>query len=349
MSFQEVPAESDLWVPLPGPGEQWDDHTIHTHYFGFSEPQNSIGVFIYIRYMPVFKLIQGGVCIFKGKDNLKALDCEHCNFLNTMPYPETVNNLLKDNVVQTKNGLRVEFIEPGRKVRIQYESPDGRTSFDVLQTAITPLLPRGHVMPGENLHTDPTQKPGGSEQFMHCTGTMTVNGKVFDKIDCYPVRDRSWRQVRTEAEVDFPPVGWSPMAFGPDLQFNQVGYDSSPQNWRGLFKVDPSRPVHYFAWVVNQGEVRNVSKVKRDIIKIHPELFIATEQVIEAEDDKGEKYTFRGEAVAIAHLPSWPNNIFMDSLYKWTDDQGRVSYCAYQEAFYHKYYRFCRGKLEHSG
>lgn len=117
-----------------------------------------------------------------------------------MPYPE-----FKNNVIKTSNGLRVEFLELGQKVRIQYSSKDGDTSFDIIQTAITPLLPRGHVMPGEDVHTNPEQRPGGSEQFMHCIGTLKLNKKDYD-INCRPVRDRSWRQTRTEDEVAYPPV-----------------------------------------------------------------------------------------------------------------------------------------------
>lgn len=52
-------------VSLPGV-ENWDPHTIHTHYFGFSIPSAEIGAFLYIRYQPAFPLCQGGVSIFRG-------------------------------------------------------------------------------------------------------------------------------------------------------------------------------------------------------------------------------------------------------------------------------------------
>ncbi len=38
MALATQPPESDLILPLPGAGEQWDHHTIHTHYFGFAVP-----------------------------------------------------------------------------------------------------------------------------------------------------------------------------------------------------------------------------------------------------------------------------------------------------------------------
>lgn len=339
------PPESDVWLPLPAEGETWDTHTVHTHYHTFNVGSRSTTVFIYVRYMPVLKIIQGGVCIHKGLNNLCFLDIEHCNFLNTMPWPATKNGSLLDNTVETPNGLRIEFVELGKKIRITYNSPDGKASFDVVQTAITPLLPRGFVMPGEDLNTNPSQSPGGSEQFMHCTGTLTMNGDVCE-VDCFSPRDRSWRQVRTEAEMDFPPNCWSPIAFGEDLCFNQVGYESSPQQWNdALYTVDPSKSVAFFSWLVRNGEVRNVVKVRRDVTKFHPDLFVAVEQTITAEDEAGDTYEFKGEAVATALLPAWPNVAFIDYLYRWTDKQGRVTYTSYQETYYHKFNRWARDNL----
>lgn len=294
--------------------------------------------------MPVLKIIQGGVCIHKGLNNSRFLDIEHCNFLNSMPWPATVNGALKNNTVETPNGLRIEFVEPGKKMHLTYKSPDGKTSFDVIQIGITPLLPRGFVMPGEDLNTDPSQSPGGSEQFMHCTGSLTMNGSTHD-VDCYSPRDRSWRQVRTEAELNFPPNCWSPIAFGEDLCFNQVGHESSPQQWNAIYKVDPSKSVAFFSWLVKNGEVRNVVKVKRDVTRFHPDLFAAMEQTIEAEDDAGDTYMFKGEAVAMALLPAWPNVAFIDCLYQWTDKNGRVTYTSYQETYYHKFNRWARQNL----
>ena len=42
----------DLWMPRPAEEERWDPHTIHTHYFGFSIPEQEIGAFIYLAPAP---------------------------------------------------------------------------------------------------------------------------------------------------------------------------------------------------------------------------------------------------------------------------------------------------------
>src|SRR5688500_5817458 len=242
MPLATNPPETDLWLPRPSAAETWDPHTVHTHYFGLSVPEAEIGVFVYLRAQPVFGLSSGGVCVFRGLDNRFPLGIEHLDWIVTMPYPEVV-----DNVITTANGLRIEFVEPGRVVRLSYASADGATSFDVTQTAGTPLLVRGHVMPGEDSDTDPAQRPGGSEQFMHCVGELGRPGGR------HPAAagsswGRWWGRVRWERAVSPSPVAWSPWHFGDDLMFNQVGFESPDPSppWKGLFDVAADARTFHF-------------------------------------------------------------------------------------------------------
>lgn len=333
MSLGTQPAETDVMFPLPADGEQWDAHTIHTHYFGFTVPEAAIGAFVYLRCQPVFRLCSGGASIFRGMDNLRPLDCEHSDFVVTMPWPDTANG-----AITTANGLRIEFLEPGRLVRISYRSADGGVSFDVTQTAVTPLLARGHVMPGEDEHSDPAASPGGSEQFMHSVGELVLRGERY-AVDCHSIRDRSWRQVRTEGQVVYPPVGWSPMYFGEDLILNQVSVEAPEGKpvWTGEIPFPEDRPTHHYAWAMVDGETRAVTNVRRTVLERHRELHIATRQELEITDETGRVHAVSGRAIAAAQLPSWPNNLFFDSVYEWTDDRGRVAHCTYQEAWYHAF------------
>ena len=332
MSILTHRPETDLLIPVEG-AEHWDPHTIHTHYFGFTIPQQALGAFIYLRYQPVFKLVSGGVCIFCGMENYKWHDITHLNYVNTMPYPE-VNN----GVIKSANGLRVEFPKPGSVARISYKHAD--CEFDITQTAVTALLARGHVMPGEDDDTDPSQRPGGSEQFTHCKGTLRMGGEEY-AIDCHAIRDRSWRQQRTEGEVVYPPVGWSPMYFGEDLIFNQISFEPAVTNpaWAGLYDIPEDTPSHHYAWVIDGGEVRKLTRVVRNVLEYHPDIYAAQRQQIEAEDETGKVYHFEREAIAMAHLPSWPNGIFVDSVYRWTTEDGRQTHCTYQEAWCQRYQR----------
>lgn len=344
MAIATQPAETDVLLPLPQ-GEGWDPHTIHTHYFGLSIPEAELGAFLYVRYQPAFPLCQGGVCLFRGMDNLAFGDIEFIDYRNTMPWPE-----IEGNAITTANGLRIEFIEPGRTARVTFNSPDGETSVDVIQEAVTPLLARGHVMPGEERDTDPAQHPGGSEQFMRVTGELVLRGERY-AVDCFAPRDRSWRQVRSEAPgMPMPPVGWTPMHFGQDLVFNQVGYeapDTEPA-WSGLYEVPPDRPTHHFAWVYANEEIREVTRVRRNVLERHPQLFTATRQEIEAEDERGTVYRFSGQAIATAAIPAWPNVTFRDSVFRWEDEQGRIAHATYQEIWFDAFEREMRRRAPSS-
>ncbi len=335
------PPETDLLLPLPADGEQWDPHLIHTHYFGFSVPEAAIGVFFYLRCQPTFPLSQGGVCVFQGTDNVEYTDMAFVDYEITMPWPT-----IDGNRITTANGLGIEFTEPGRTARLTYTSDDGACSIDVVADAVTPLLARGHVMPGEEAHEDLGRNPGGTEQFMHVTGELLLHGERH-AVDCFAPRDRSWRQIRVEKRgaVPVPPVGWSPMYFGPDLIFNQVSFeplDTDPA-WAGLYEVG-DRPSHHYAWIQLGEQTREITSVRRNVLEYHLRIHLPMRQEIEAVDEQGDRYRFTGEAIACACLPAWPNVSFHDSVYRWTDEHGRVAYATYQELWFDKYQRAMKGR-----
>ena len=87
MALATHSGDTDLLLPLPAAGEQWDPHLIHTHYFGFCVPEAAIGGFLYVRYQPAFPLSQGGICIFQGTDNVEYTDMAFLDYEITMPWP----------------------------------------------------------------------------------------------------------------------------------------------------------------------------------------------------------------------------------------------------------------------
>lgn len=339
MGMRTHNGDTDLLLPRPAAGEQWDPHLIHTHYFGFSIAEAEIGAFMYVRYQPAFPLSQGGVCIFQGTDNVEFSDIAFLDYEITMPWPT-----IEGTTIRTDNGLTIDFLEPGRTARITYRSGDGATAVDVTAEAVTPLLARGHVVPGEEEHHDVTRDSGGSEQFMQVTGELVLEGTSYP-VDCYAPRDRSWRQVRVERRgaVPVPPIGWSPMYFGPDLIFNQISFESLDTNpaWAGLYNVG-NRPSHHFAWVQRGDETRSIRWVRRNVLEYHPRIYLPTRQEITAEDERGQVYRFHGEAIACASLPAWPNTSFHDSVYRWTDEEGRTTHATYQEMWFDDYQRMMK-------
>ncbi|WP_205698868.1 tyrosine protein kinase [Conexibacter sp. SYSU D00693] len=343
MALETHPAASDLWLPLPEDGAAWEPHTIHTHYFGFSIPEAEIGAFLYVRYQPAFPLCQGGVCLFRGRGNVQVTDMDFVDYEMTMPWPA-----IDGHSITTANGLRIELLEPGRVARISYTSNDGRTSLDVTQTAVTPLFARGHVMPGEDERQDASMAPGGSEQFMHVTGELVLRGERF-AVDCHAPRDRSWRQVRVERQgaVPVPPVGWSPMWFGDDLVLSQVSFEAPDTDpaWAGIYQVPPDRPTHHFAWIVVDGEARDVRSVRRDVLERDPFTYMALRQELELVDETGAAHRFSGEALATATLPAWPNVSFHDSVFRWQDERGRTTHASYQEIWFDDFQRAMRDRF----
>ena len=339
MSVATQSPETDLLIPRPAPGEQWDSHTVHTHYFGFNIPEHAIGTFAYIRYMPALGVCHAGFQAYQGLDNVVVADCLHHDYQIGCDYPDDGGARF------TANGLTFDFVNPGKAAQITYRSADGRCRVDVRAEAITPLAARGHVIPGEELHT--AQAPGGSEQFMHYTGELELDGQTYT-VDCNAARDRSWRQVRTETlEANaHPPVMWTPVYFGPDLAFNQVGFaapDSNPL-WLDAHQIPDGAPTHHFAWVSVDGEIRDVVRVHRQDLELHPLTFAPLKTLIDAEDETGREYTFLGEAIGHAPLSAWPNIVAFETLFRWEDDRGRVAYGPGQSIWNHVSQKAMRAK-----
>ncbi|MGH8992080.1 MAG: tyrosine protein kinase [Acidimicrobiia bacterium] len=292
--------ETDLIGVFAGDGA-FEPDTVHTHYFGFQVPDAGIGAYTYIRYQPWFPLCQGGVVIFQGLDHRVVLDAAYLDYRMAMPYPAVDRSR-----ITTANGYSVEFLELGRSARITYESPEA--AFDITQVAVTPLVARGAVIPGENLHA--SHEPGGSEQFMHCTGELWLRGDTYP-VDCYMPRDRSWRQSRTEARSGRhdPPIAWTPMYFPEaDLAFNQVGFESPGTDalWDGPLSVPPGFPFHHFAWVCDRGTLRPVVSVHRSVDALHPYVPAPLRQTIVAGDAAGVTYRFTGEPWPWRRFPPGP-------------------------------------------
>jgi hypothetical protein len=316
------PPETDLIVTRPSPGEAWDPHTIHTHYFGFCVPGAKVGVFTYIRYQPAFPLSQGGLLVYRGTENRCLADAAFLDYQVTMPWPD-----IDGTSFATANGLTYDFVEPGRHARLTFLSRDGGTSFEIEAMAVTPLAARGHAMPGEELHT--VRAPGGSEQFMRYTGHLRVADKEYP-VDCVYPRDRSWRQVRAEDRDSppGPPVCWTPVYFDDSLAFNQVGFEdpASGPPWTGAYDIAENARTHHFAWISRGGHVSDVVDVRRRVTRAHPVTHAPLDMEITATDDEGETFHLVGEAIAFCPLPQWPNISAFETLMRWRTDDGRVGY-----------------------
>lgn len=328
--------DTDVLLPLPPPGEQWNEHTVYNYCSLLNVADAGLSVFTYVKCKPAFPLCEGGVCIFRGLDNHAPVDMDFMDYQMTMPWSG-----IEDGKVALANGLTVHVLEPGRKLRLTYRSPDGGTSIDVEQTALTPLLARGHVIPGEDKRKGAEgQSVGGSEQIMHSVGEIVLDGERFE-VDCTDGRDRSWGQIRSEYRdsTNFAPAIWTPVYYD-DLAFNQVGYEAPDTNpsWEGVFDIPEDQPTHHFAWAFVDGEPREITRVHLDVLERHPVLHMASRFEIEAEDADGGTYAFSAEAVAMTALPTWPQSVLRQALYRWTDERGRIAFNSAQEMWWDQKY-----------
>ena len=343
MPLQIESPESDLiGLDAAEQPDAYRPHTTHTHYFGFHIPEAGIGCYTYVRLLPFFPAMQGNVIIFQGTRNHQLLDIAHLDYEMTCPWPS-----IDGQTITTTQGLQIEFVELGKEARVTYRSEDGRAGFELHQVAVSPLIARAAVLPGENLYQ--TMRPGGTEQFMHCTGELTLHGRTYE-IDCMPIRDRSWNQDRSEARrgrIDLP-VSWAPVWFDEDLYINTVGLEKADSNpaWAGLLDPPPADyPGFNFAFVGRRNEVRAVTRVDRNVIEQHPTSHYPLKQEIEVEDETGETYQISGEALAHSPIVAWPHAFAYDSVYRWTNSDGRIGHGSCQGIWYEGYQHAMKRKI----
>jgi hypothetical protein len=344
MPLDRHPSDVDLRYDRPAPGEEWDTHLIHTNYFGFTVPEAGLGAFVYVRCMPAFPLCHGGVCFWSGLDNYDALDADFFDYEVSMPWPE-----IDERSLTTRNGLRLEFVEPGRVVRLTYTSNDGETRMDVTANALTPMVARGHVMPGEEFHHGGPRAHGGMEQIMHYSGELIVAGRRHT-VDAHDVRDRSWNQIRTERQgaIAAPPVCWTPMYFGGDLALNQVSpetHDTDPL-WPEVYDIpaEKIRPVFGWTYSADSDEALEIVRTRRNVLEHHPVLGMPTRQELEIEDERGRVRHFSGEALSATDMPMWPNVNMRIAVYRWTDELGRETHSSTQEIWFDRYQRLLKSR-----
>ena len=338
MPLDHYAPDVDLLYPLPPDGETWHHHRVYTNYFGFCVPEHGLGVFVYLRCQPAFPMSQGGVMFWQGMDNIDALDAEFFDYEISMPWPTVT-----EDSVTTANGLRLEFIEPGRIIRLTYTSNDGNTRMDVTGTAVPPLVARGHVTPGEEDHFEGARRPGGFEQFMHYTGDVVVNGTEYS-VDTYDVRDRSIHQLRTERQdaIKVPPTCWAPMYFG-DIALNHGGFEALDTDpvWAEVYTLPPEKLVPVSGWIYSFGdrEALRIVRTRRRVLEHHAVNFMPIRQELEIEDERGRILGFSGEALSTGNMPMWPNTNMRCAVYRWQDERNRVCHTVTFELWFDRWQR----------
>jgi hypothetical protein len=330
------PIEMELHMPTPAPGAVWAPWTCNTHFFSFAVPEADIGAFLYIRWQPASMTSQGGVCLWQGCDALEMLDMDHHDYRVTMGWPKVE---LGGRKITTEQNYSIEYAEDLRSQRLTYDSRDGSASFDLLATGVTPLYKRAHVVPTELLETGHAVEPGGFEQISKLDGELVLNGERHI-VDCYGWRDRSWGQLRPEDTFASPPMGLIPQYYGPDLAFSAVciEHPDTEPSWKGIYDWPEDRSSLLYGWGVIDGEFLDMVDVRRDCSDFHPWLTCPRHQEIDVTFSNGRTVHVSGEMTAVASVFTWPNSLMRCAVYRWTAEDGRVTYDGYAEQYFDRQY-----------
>jgi hypothetical protein len=292
------------------------DTLTETWYWNFHVPEAAINCFAYCWVHPNLKVVSGGCFLYKGQKD-HHLQSEMFDYRTYMAMDVLGQN---GGDICFPNGMRVQALESLEHLRFTFDDPDRRTRFDIDLKAVG--VP---IMRANNKHF---------EQVMHATGKLTLRGENYD-VDCYPVRDRSWGELRPESNAHTPPYTWVTGTFGEDFAFNVGSLDDPARGpeWVGVM----NGPANGFkdGWLVIDGEQRRIVKSSKLTNREGP-INRPMRHDYTFEDDHGDTYHITGEIIAQVPWGGWANSVCHCGLTKW-DWNGRTGWGETQEVVWNEY------------
>ena len=135
-----------------------------------------------------------------------------------------------------------------------------------------------------------------------------------------------------------PPVGWSPMYFGEDLIFNQICFEAPDTDpaWTGHLRDARPTARRTTSPGCSEGDetLRDRARPPQRARVPPADLRCRCARRSRPRTSTAACTASRGEAIATAPMPAWPNVSFHDSVYRWEDEQGRVAHATYQEIWF---------------
>jgi hypothetical protein len=293
-----------------------------THYLGFSIPEERIHGLCYMWYHPNLKVVTGGAWVWQG---VKAhnLQSELFDFVTFMG-DDCLQNDLTD--FKLDNSYHVTTVEPLKRHRVRYTDAARQNSFDIQYEAMMPAM-----VLGTGLHL---------EQGMKTSGSLTLRGKDY-RVNGYTVRDRSWGQLRSEANLFNPPMAWMTCVFNDDFAFGCTAFDNLETNpdWKDALEI-PGGDTVKGGWIYKDGAltpiVTAVKKTLRNSVTLFPESVEMT-----LTDATGRNFQISGEITAAANWRAWHNFEMIICQTRWTCG-GMTSHGDFQEAQWSEYIRLFR-------
>lgn len=291
------------------------DSLTETWFWNFHVAEASINCYAYCWVHPNLKVVTGGLMIYKGLKR-QHLECELFDIHDYMS-----SSLVGDGAdIRFPNGFRIQVITPMERVRLTFDDPARDTAFEIELTAVD-----GPIVRANNKHF---------EQVMRATGSLRLRGETH-RVDCHPVRDRSWGEPRPEVHVPSPPYTWVTGTFGTDFAFNVGSLDDPAHGpeWLGRMAV-PER-VFKDGWVVANGERRRVVRASKITRREMPACRPLTHSYV-FEDDAGVVYRMTGRLIAQTNWSGWSNMNCHLGLVEW-DWNGRKGWGESQEVQWNDY------------
>jgi hypothetical protein len=325
-TFGGFSAADELLHPLEAtPGDSLTETWAYMWYI----PEADISSMIHVWVHPSLGVVTPNIAVWQGHKPQMIF----AELLDGIAY-RSAADLGDGSKLAFENGLRIEMLEPFKKFRIHYEDPARGNALDLLVTDYSPP-----VMRGNRKHFD---------QATRNTGKLTLRGRNYD-IDCYGMRDRSWGQLRTEAKVDSPPIGWLNGTFPESgMSWLIAATDDPGRNpeWLGAFEVGSQNVVHD-AWIWRDGVLsrpRSVSKITRRT----SELFRPESHEIDIVDAQGRHLHIEGRVNSSLPWNGWPNIIPFICSTEWRMDR-EIGFGDTQETYWCDYPQRMRDRVVGKG
>lgn len=287
-----------------------------TYYFGFHVAEAAIHGYIYAWFHPNLGVVTAGALISRGfqRSTLTADYFDIRAYLNTEEHIDRGTG-----VMRFPGGLSLTPLVPMQRWQVRLDAPAAQTHFDLQFSAAQPAAVRADLK-----HFD---------QNMHVEGELTLRG-VKHRVDCYQVRDRSWRNLRPEDPMPVPPYDWLTVTRGADFAMNLSLFDdlSVLGNPDGALQVPPK--LLQDGWVQRGSELRRIVSAEKRTLRT-PDTLMPLRHEVLAIDDRDERYELVGESVGGCNWNGWPNMIWHQNLMRFTCN-GETCWGESQEVQWHE-------------
>lgn len=291
----EESAWQDEFVPADdGPHDPGDDFYYNeTFWFSFWVPERGIGAWLYSGIRPNAGVATGGLWLWDrhGADPWEIPFYEQFSWLKLPAVADSRRVVLA-------NGNSVTTVESGMVYDLGYDDRQ-RLTAELRFTGLERPVP---LRPG----TPPYPKAAHYDQTGRVTGHVVLDGERIE-VDCYAMRDRYWG---TRKERGYRTVGYSWLADGD-------------QSVLAFSTPTPVGEDEVYAGYLRRGDkvsrvVSGLRSVRRD-----PQRGWITDMNLDVEDEDGNRFSARGDAVSRLLLPH-STSVCAATLVEWTTGGTRL-------------------------